>query len=77
MENSFHWTLRHTGLTVDAFFRVDIKHLLPLVETLYRANNNTISVLACKTWLANNMGHEDSPLLVAATGENHYKSAMN
>tara|TARA_B100000405_G_scaffold171297_1_gene119705 strand:+ start:185 stop:526 length:342 start_codon:yes stop_codon:yes gene_type:complete len=77
MEDSFHWTLRNTGLAVDAFFRMDIDHLLTLIETLYRANNNTISVLTGKTWLANNMSHEDSPLLVAAIGENHYKSAMN
>tara|TARA_B100000945_G_scaffold320721_1_gene331750 strand:+ start:1243 stop:1398 length:156 start_codon:yes stop_codon:yes gene_type:complete len=51
--------------------------LFTFVEALYRANDNTISVLTSETWLANNMGHEDSPLLVAEIGENLCKMAMN
>jgi len=75
MENRFHRTFRNTRFTVNAFFGVNINHLLAFIETLYRANDNTIGVLTCKTWFANYVGHEDSPLLVAATGENHYTSA--
>jgi len=51
---------------------MDINHLFPFVETLYRANNNTVSVFTCETRLANNMSHEDSPLLVVTLGEKRY-----
>ena len=60
-ENSFHRAFGNTRFTVDAFFWVDIKHLLAFVKAFYGANNNTICVLTAKTRLANNMRHEGIP----------------
>jgi hypothetical protein len=36
---------------------VDVEHPLPLIETLDRANDHAVGILAVLTWLANNVGH--------------------
>lgn len=62
MEDCFHGTLRDTCFTVDAFFRVDIEHLVALVETLYRTNDNAIGVFASVAWLGNDVSHVNNLL---------------
>src|SRR5262245_5317014 len=57
VEDGLDGACRHAGLAVDAFIRVDVENLLPLVEALYRANDDAVRVLAAKAGLANNVGH--------------------
>ena len=57
VENGFHGTFGHTGLTIDTFVRMDVKHLLAFVEALYRANDHTIGVLAGETGLCYYVRH--------------------
>jgi len=57
MENSFHRTLRNAGFAVDAFVRMNIEHLFPLVEALDRAYDYTVGVLASETGFGNDMCH--------------------
>jgi|TARA_B100000700_G_scaffold6106_1_gene6498 hypothetical protein len=46
--------------------------LFTFIETLYRANNNTVGVFTSKASLTNYMSHEDSPLTIEVFGEKHY-----
>jgi len=63
VENRFHWAFWNTSFTIDALFGVDVKHLIPFVETFNRANNNTIGITATNTRLSNDVGHVSKPLL--------------
>jgi len=57
MENSCDWALWHTGFAVNAFFRVNKQNCFTFVETLDRANNNAVSVLAVEAGFSNDMCH--------------------
>ena len=57
MENGFHRALRNASFAVDAFIRVDVQHLLPLVETLDGADDYAVRVLAAKTRLRYDVSH--------------------
>jgi len=60
-EDRFYRALWHASFAVDAFFRVNVKHLLAFIETFYGANNYAIGVTATKTRLSDDMSHVDSP----------------
>src|SRR5262249_29959256 len=61
-EDGLDGALRHARLAVDAVGRVDVEHLLVLVEALDRANGNAIGVLAVVAGLANGVGHRNRVL---------------
>ncbi len=48
-ENSFHRTLRHTGVAIDASIRIDVKAVCQFMKRLHRTNGCTIGVLAINT----------------------------
>jgi hypothetical protein len=58
-ENRFHRARWDTGAAVDALVRVNVEHFVPFVETLYRAHNDAIGVLATKTGLGNDVSHDE------------------
>lgn len=60
MKNRLDRTFRHAGFAIDAFIRMDVKHLLGFIKTLDRTHNDAIRVLARETWLANNVSHDFS-----------------
>ena len=57
LENSFHWAFWDAGFAVNAFFRMDVKHLIALIEAFHRANDNTIGVLASGARFGDDMCH--------------------
>jgi hypothetical protein len=65
VEDGFDRAFRNTRFAVDAFFRVNVEHLLPFVEALYRANDYTISVLAGETRFANDVRHDSFLLFLS------------
>jgi RNA polymerase sigma factor (sigma-70 family) len=48
---------RFTCTAIDAWLRVDVKHLVALPKTIRRANDHAVSVFAAKTGLCHNKGH--------------------
>ena len=56
-EDGFVRALGHARLAVDALFRVDVEHLVVLVEAFDRTDGDAVGVLAIVTGLANNMRH--------------------
>src|SRR5258708_6744113 len=58
VEDRLNRAFRHAGLAVDAVVRVDVQHLLALVEALHRADRDTVGVLAAVTGLGDDEGHE-------------------
>ncbi len=57
MEDGLNRAFRNTGFAVDALIRVDIQHLFAFVETLHRANDDAIGVLAVEAGFGNNVSH--------------------
>ncbi len=57
VEDCLDGTLGNACFAVDALFRVDVKHLVTLVEALHWANNDAIGVFASRAGLGNNMSH--------------------
>jgi hypothetical protein len=58
MENCFDWALRHAGFAVNAFFGMDIEHLIALVEAFHGANHDAIGVFASRARLGDDMCHD-------------------
>jgi len=58
MINGLDRALRNTGLAIDALFRMDIEHLLALVEAFDGADDNTVGISAANARLGNNVSHE-------------------
>src|SRR5262249_40413627 len=56
-EDGLDGALRHARLAVDAVGRVDVEHLLVLVEALHRADRDAVGVLAVVAGLADGVGH--------------------
>src|SRR5262249_5597013 len=81
-EDRFDRTLRNACLAVDAIIRIDVKHHVVLVETLHRADCDTIGILAVMTRLANSVSHRlTGPFFraarpVHATGPGACRSAL-
>jgi hypothetical protein len=61
VENGFDRTLRHAGLAIDAFIRVDIEQLLALVEALHGTDHDAVGVFAIETRFSNHMSHNILP----------------
>jgi len=57
MENGFHGAFGDAGLAIDAFIRMDVEHLLPFIEALNGADDDTVGVLAGETGFRNDMSH--------------------
>ena len=57
VEDRFDWAFGNTGFAIDAFFRVNVKHLFALVEALHGANHDAICISATHAWLRNNVCH--------------------
>ena len=75
VEDGFDGALRNAGFAVDAFFGVDVEHLLPFVEALNRANGDAIGVLATKAGLGNDVGHWEKPFsTLRGEGKSGYKN---
>src|SRR5262249_12936858 len=53
-----HRAFRDARLTIDAIDRVDVQHLLSLVETFHRADRGAVGVLAALTGFGDDEGHE-------------------
>jgi hypothetical protein len=62
VEDRLDQTFRHARFTIDALSRIDVKHLIVLIETLRRTNGNAVGVLAITARLANDIGHEKALL---------------
>jgi hypothetical protein len=58
VKDCFDRAFGHTRFAVDALFRVDVQHLVTLVETLYGANDHAISVFASRARLGNDVRHD-------------------
>ena len=56
-EDGRHGAFRHAGFAIDAFIRVDVKHLIAFIKTFHRTNNYAIGVFAAKAGLSNNVSH--------------------
>src|SRR5262249_20061593 len=56
-EDRFHRALRDTRFAVDAIDGVNVQHHVVLVETLYRADNGAVGVLAIVARLADGVSH--------------------
>jgi hypothetical protein len=66
MEDSFHGTFWHTGLTIDAFFGMNVQNLIAFIEALYGAYYDAIGVFAAETGFANYVSHVfESPNITA------------
>ena len=77
MEDCLDRAFGHTSLAVDAFFGVDVDHLLPFVKALDRANHNAIGVLAGETWLSNDVSHRtQTPEIVGDTSASSHPCLM-
>jgi len=59
MEDRFDGTFGHARFAVDAFFRMNVDHLLAFVETLDWANDHTVCVFAGETGLSNDVSHDE------------------
>ena len=57
VENGFNRAFRDAGFAVNAFFRMNIKHLFALVKALNGADHDTIGISATYARLGNNVGH--------------------
>jgi hypothetical protein len=57
VEDRLDWALRNAGFAIDALVRVDIEHLLALVEALHGAHHHAIGVLAAEAGFGNDMSH--------------------
>ena len=49
--------LRHASFTVDALVGVDVQHLRPFVETINRAHDDTVGILAVEAGLSDDVSH--------------------
>ncbi len=58
MENRLDGAFGHTRFAIDAMERVNVKHRLSLVETVARADNDAIGMLAANTRFGNDKRHE-------------------
>src|SRR5262249_5852610 len=56
-ENGFDRALGYAGLAVDAINRVDVEHLLPLVEAFDRADDDAVRIFAVMARLSNCVSH--------------------
>ena len=59
-KNCFHGTLRHTGITIDASFWIDVQHVVVEVKGLNGTDKCTISVAAIYTRFCNDVSHSDT-----------------
>lgn len=57
VENGFDRALWYTGFTVDAFFWMDVDHLVAFVEAFDRADDHAIGVLATRAGFGNDVSH--------------------
>jgi hypothetical protein len=57
VENCFYRALWNTCLTVDAFIRMNVKHLVALIKAFDWAHDNTVCVLAGEAGFSNDMRH--------------------
>jgi hypothetical protein len=62
MENCLDRAFSDAGLAIDALFGMDVKHFVPGVETLHRADNHTICIAATDARLGDNVSHGDTNL---------------
>src|SRR5262245_46529131 len=56
--NGLDRAFRHAGLAVDAVVRIDVQHLLVLVEALHRTDDAAVGVLAVVTRSSDDVSHE-------------------
>lgn len=56
-KNRLDWALVTARVAVDARFWIDVEHLVALAETVARADDDAIGVLAAKASGSNNIGH--------------------
>jgi hypothetical protein len=57
MEDRLDGAFRHAGFAVNALFRMDVEHRLPLVEALDGADDDAVSVFAVEAGLGDDMRH--------------------
>jgi hypothetical protein len=57
VENRFYWALCDASFAVNALIGVNVKHLVPFVETLNGANDDAIGISASYARLGNDVGH--------------------
>jgi hypothetical protein len=57
VKNGFDWTFHNTGLTVNAWLRIDVQHLRSDVKAFHRANSRTSHIFATNAFARNNMSH--------------------
>src|SRR3981081_1449638 len=58
VENRLDGTLRQTRLAVNAMLRINVEHLLVLIEAVAGTDGDAVGVLAVMTGFANDEGHE-------------------
>jgi hypothetical protein len=57
VENGLYGAFRHTSFAVDAFFGMNVQHLLPLIEALHRANHYAVGISAAFAGLRYDVSH--------------------
>src|SRR5579875_1187809 len=65
-EDGLNRTLRDTGFTIDAVYRIDVKHLLVLVEAFHRADSHAVGILTIVTRLTNGVSHRNRSFLLVS-----------
>src|SRR6516165_2912668 len=68
-EDGFDRTFGHAGFAVDAINRVDVEHMLPLIEAFDRADDDAVRVFAVMARLSNSVSHIQSVLSFLAVGQ--------
>lgn len=58
VEDCLDRTLGNTCFAVNAFFWMDVEHLVAFVEAFHWADDYAISVFASRAWLGNDMRHD-------------------
>jgi len=60
-ENGVYRTDGGTGIAIDAFIRIDIQHIVSLVETFHGTDLGAIAVFTIHAGLTHDIGHFLSP----------------
>jgi hypothetical protein len=55
--DGFDGTFRNTRLAIDAFFGMDVEHLLPFIKAFDGAYHHTVGIPTSKAGLRYHMGH--------------------
>ena len=74
-KNGIYGALGDASIAINAVIRVDVEHAFVLIETVTRADDHTIGVLAVPTGFGHNVGHGQPPRKTGEWGDNVGKAS--